>query len=359
MSIIVFYIKSLAVKGGGAEKVLATIYNLLSQNQNYQCKLFTLDESTHNFFYRIDNLQSVKTCGANGLAAKMIFFAKIFICCIYYRPVAIVSFNATGYVPMAFFKIFLWKTKIIGSEHASFDLIANSKMKRAIVFLSSFFVDKFTVLSDRILQTFPNWFKRKAVVIENPLQDFNINNGVVSDCTCFKIISVGRLVPEKNHVTLILAISILAKEFDFIELDIYGAGELKALLDKLINELNLEKIVKIRNPVDDLNKIFLNSKLFVLPSYSEGFGLAAAEALCFGIPVVGYKCALGLNDFITDLVNGILIDENPNDFESLANTIRSIISDHNLYMSLKVNCKRPVGFHQNDVILKWISLIES
>lgn len=103
------------------------------------------------------------------------------------------------------------------------------------------------------------------------------------------IIYAGRLLAHKNIDVLIEAVKILTKTKPNIKCLIVGEGpELTRLKDQ-VTRLKLEKsvifmgFVKMQEEVWGLMKA---SKVFVLPSSREGFGLVALEANACGIPVV-------------------------------------------------------------------------
>ncbi|OAI57209.1 hypothetical protein AYO47_08255 [Planctomyces sp. SCGC AG-212-M04] len=59
-------------------------------------------------------------------------------------------------------------------------------------------------------------------------------------------------------------------------------------LRRLASELRLDEQVEFRGPADDVEKwkLYRDADLFVLPSFSENFGLVIAEALASGLPVI-------------------------------------------------------------------------
>ena len=71
----------------------------------------------------------------------------------------------------------------------------------------------------------------------------------------------------------------------------YENTEYKVLLEKMIYDFELNNCIKFVGPKFGLDKIkmFDNSDVFVLPSYSENFGLVIAEALSRGVPVLATK----------------------------------------------------------------------
>ncbi|MHA1428784.1 MAG: glycosyltransferase family 4 protein, partial [Candidatus Helarchaeota archaeon] len=69
------------------------------------------------------------------------------------------------------------------------------------------------------------------------------------------------------------------------------------------------------------------TNLFILPSYSEGFSLAALEAMSMGKPII-YTPVGALKEVLIDGENGLMI--NPGDCHELAERIIQILTDHEL-----------------------------
>lgn len=103
------------------------------------------------------------------------------------------------------------------------------------------------------------------------------------------VVSVGRLIAEKNHRRLLRAVRIvLERDGPNLRLDLLGDGPLRAVLEEEVRELGLAGRVDLRGQVNrgDVYRQLWRSDLFVVPSLSEGFCNAAVEAMAAGLPVV-------------------------------------------------------------------------
>ena len=142
------------------------------------------------------------------------------------------------------------------------------------------------------------------------------------------IIFVGRLLREKNVDILIQTLDILTTEYPDIRLTIIGDGPEQDAIRLQVRNLFLERNVTITGFLDDHDDIIArmkSSKVFVLPSTREGFGIAALEALGCGLPVVTINHpANAVCDLITEN-NGMLATLTP---EDLARTIRKVLIHH-------------------------------
>ena len=122
-----------------------------------------------------------------------------------------------------------------------------------------------------------------------------------------KIIAVGRLVRQKNFLSLIRAFRMVVFQHPDWVLEIYGNGPQKQMLQKAVDEMNLNDNVFLMGHAIQINEKMSEAYCFVLSSINEGFGLVLIEAMSNGLPVVAYDCPCGPKDIITDGIDGILV----------------------------------------------------
>lgn len=99
-----------------------------------------------------------------------------------------------------------------------------------------------------------------------------------------RLLYLGRLHPKKGLELLISAMKELPSN---TRLDIYGAGD-PAYVATLKTLIGSDSCIVLRGHADRGRKAlaFAKADIFVLPSHSENFGIAVAEALAHGVPVV-------------------------------------------------------------------------
>jgi glycosyltransferase involved in cell wall biosynthesis len=117
-----------------------------------------------------------------------------------------------------------------------------------------------------------------ASIISSPVNEFE------SD-----IIYVGRLMGHKNVDMLVRAVAKFKRFKKDVNCVIVGDGPEKAKIEKLVADLGLEKNVTMLEFIEDSTELFgimKASKVFVLPSDREGFGLVTLEANACGLPVL-------------------------------------------------------------------------
>lgn len=137
------------------------------------------------------------------------------------------------------------------------------------------------------------------------------------------ILSVGELIPRKNHKMVIDAICDLKDrpEFERVQYLICGAGELQDELKSYISERGVEDHVHLLGFRLDVNEIYNAADIFAFMSLQEGLPVALMEAMASGLVCIASNIR-GNNDLIIDKYNGRLI---PIDEEKLAHSLYSVI----------------------------------
>jgi len=105
----------------------------------------------------------------------------------------------------------------------------------------------------------------------------------------YDVLFMGRLLQHKGVDVLVKAIAQLRDEGLAASCGIYGEGPEADRLDELVPSLGLQGQVELHPPVVDQSEVFglmKAARVFAYPSLREGFGLAVAEALACGTPVV-------------------------------------------------------------------------
>lgn len=145
----------------------------------------------------------------------------------------------------------------------------------------------------------------------------------------FTIVSVGRLEVVKNQQLLVHAFSELKDQS--AKLILVGDGRERKNLENLIQQLQLAHRVIITGFVSDPEIYLAKADLFVLPSLSEGFGIALVEAMHMGIPCLGSNVG-GIPEFVENGKNGWLF--NPKSKKDLINKLEFIVHLAPVYREL-------------------------
>jgi len=122
------------------------------------------------------------------------------------------------------------------------------------------------------------------------------------------IIYIGRLIDNKRVGCLIESIALVQKTRPDVHALIVGSGPEEAKISQLIHDLKLQKNVQMLGAIDEDNRLYAlmkASKVLVLPSAREGFGLVILEAFAGGIPVVTTSDEdNAARELVNDKVNG-------------------------------------------------------
>jgi glycosyltransferase involved in cell wall biosynthesis len=129
---------------------------------------------------------------------------------------------------------------------------------------------------------------------------------------------VGGLLPRKNLTLALGGIAAARTRGLDVTLDLAGAGEQAGALRAEVDQLGLTAYVRFLGRVDEREKLRLlqQADVFLFPSILEGFGMAAAEALACGLPVVGMR-STSTAEIVSDGRTGILLDD-PGDRGAMA-----------------------------------------
>jgi glycosyltransferase involved in cell wall biosynthesis len=143
------------------------------------------------------------------------------------------------------------------------------------------------------------------------------------------ILFVSTVEPRKNLPTLLRAFRRLRDNYksEAILAIAGNRGWLAEEVDSVIEELKLSDTVRFLGGVPNEELIYLYSaaRLFVLPSFYEGFGLPPLEAMACGTPVIVSNVS-SLPEVVGDA--GILV--NPDDVEELTVAMWRVLTDENL-----------------------------
>jgi len=119
------------------------------------------------------------------------------------------------------------------------------------------------------------------------------------------IISLGRLVDQKDHMTLLKAINLLKKKIN-LRLLIIGDGDQKKNLIKYIKNNGMTNIVKIKNRVKNPFPFILKSKIMILSSKFEGLPNVLLEAIALNKFVISSNCPTGPREILDNGKGGML-----------------------------------------------------
>jgi glycosyltransferase involved in cell wall biosynthesis len=158
-----------------------------------------------------------------------------------------------------------------------------------------------------------------------------------------RLVSVMRLNPKKRPLALVAMMERLRKLP--MHLRVIGDGPERSLIERAVASSGLANRIEIcgRRSREEIRSLLAESDIFVLPTVRESFGLAALEARCAGLPVVG-MAESGVSEIIAHDREGLLAESDVEFAAHIATLVtdrakRQAIAAHN--RSTVPNCDWP------------------
>ncbi len=213
--------------------------------------------------------------------------------------------------------------------------------------------DKMVVLTeqDKVLRGNSN----KIDVIPN-LTSFKEQSFPIDNKTLTKnVIAVGRFTEEKDFSTLLDIWAIVVKACPDWQLNIVGDGYLREQIEAKRKKLNLQNSVSLLGERKDVEKLYMESAIYVMTSRYEGFGMVLVEAQHFGLPCISFDCPCGPRSIINNNIDGFLVT--PEDKDTFAKRLIQLIQDEDLRLQMGAKAKESAKrFEGATIIPKWEAL---
>ena len=223
------------------------------------------------------------------------------------------------------------------------------------------------------------WNLDYLILVSNSLKKFYSKEMARSNCKCIfipniiekmpkrvsclenkKLISVGRLSPEKGYLDLLKIYTVLQKKYPDWTLDIIGDGTERNCLETYIEEHDITDKVKLHGfqNKDYIDKMLHDASIYLMSSYTESFGIVLIEAMSHGLPCIAFSSAEGARELIWSGKNGYLI-KNRN-YSAMIKKISDLIENkeerQRIGKASRIDAKKYTG----DIVKeKWFELIES
>ncbi len=213
---------------------------------------------------------------------------------------------------------------------------------------------RIVIVSEGMRGAYPAALQSRIVVIPNPVHvpplDRKPRLGGAD------IVGMGRLTYQKGFDILIRAVALLSLDYPDVTLTIWGSGPEAESLRAMAHRLGIAERFHLPGFADEPAKVLLDASVFAFPSRYEGFGLALAEAMALGLPVVAADCQSGPGEFIENGINGLLVPtEDPT---ALASALGRIIDDPSLARSLSRHAVRVrERFAAERIAQLWVDLL--
>lgn len=255
-------------------------------------------------------------------------------------------------------KLYNYADKIVSVAHGvKYDLIKNYGVQEHLIKTIYNFIDKDAIV------------KKSKETIDNDIMQFVGSSKV--------ILNVGRMVPQKNQIKLIVQFAKLINDGEDVKLLIIGSGELEHELIKISKSLGVERFVKIIKYNKNPFPFYKLATIVALTSEYEGLPNVILEAMLLGVPVVATDCLSGPRELLmmskdyTKKIkgylickNGILVEQAPSDeigeTMHFKEAMKCILHNEQLRNSIICNELEFMSTYSNQKILnEWIDVIEN
>jgi glycosyltransferase involved in cell wall biosynthesis len=139
------------------------------------------------------------------------------------------------------------------------------------------------------------------------------------------VLTVGRLVPDKNLSMLLDAYARAGLTADEARLEIIGTGFLEAELKQRAQRLGVPARFRGHLPPTELPEAYAQADIYALVSTYEPFGVVVREAAASGLPVICSEVAGAAGDVAIDGRNALLVD--PQQVEEITAALRKLIDN--------------------------------
>jgi len=305
---IVIFIPS--IDRGGAEKNLFIIANYLSQKFKKISVVTTSKSSKKKFSKNVEFLSTssffwekfgrlVKTLISVVILIKILFKEK---------NVLILSFQSNIF---AIILCTIFKKKIITRSNSFPNDWTKSDLKKYLFKKIYPLAEHNVVNSLQAKKSFLKYYKIKSTCIYNPLDIQRIKHlskekvPKIFKKNKLKIINIGRLSEEKDHITFLKALQLLENQIKY-EAVIMGRGKLKNKLENFIKENDLKKNIKLIGYKSNPYPYIKQSDFVILTSLHEGLPNVLLEALILKKFVISSNCVSGPKEILSNGNGGAL-----------------------------------------------------
>ena len=330
---ITIFIPSLG--GGGAERIMVTIANMLALN-GYSVDL-VLARAEGPYLAEVSTAVNIVDLKASRL---LFSFFKLVSYLRRVRPQTILSaMNYVNVLVIIANHFSRSKARVIVSERANLSQ-TQSHSRDFRQFIMPFLIKLTYPYADGIVANSngvaDDLSKRTSLVRDNIKVIYNpvkieriqylanepVDHPWINSKEIPVLVGVGRLVEQKGFHVLISALSKVIKQ-QTVRLIILGEGKIRRELENQINNLGLGDYVCLPGFVANPYSWLAKARLFVFSSLWEGCPNALLEALACGVPVVSTNCQSGPAEILEGGLWGRLVP--PGDRDALASAIIEVL----------------------------------
>ena len=352
-----------SLTAGGAERVATTLCNAWAERGDRVTLIPTFSGGGQPF-YKISNtveliylanVVGIKKNPVVGYAQRLFALRRLIA---ERRPDVIISFlenvNVAAIIASAFLRI-----PLIICERNDPSSEPRSKFWEFACRSTYRYADMLTVqteaVAEKVMQIYPRLKQVRS--IPNPLPDGTV---AIAKSGLYRrrktLLSLGRLVAQKQVNITINAFAEVAPYFEKWDLHIYGEGPLKIKIEEQICNLGLQERVFLKGLTAEPWQIMADSDAFVMTSKYEGFPNALLEAMSVGLPCVVFDCPSGPREITSNGKYAMLVKLD--DQNGLITALEKIMSNESFGVELGNQARASILLRYNlsAVLDRWDQL---
>lgn len=348
---------------GGAERVISLLANNFAE-RGYEVEMIALTSISPDYYSLNPKVKFIHAdkVSKGGLLGELWWFRQHIK---KEQPDVVIAFMEAVY-EFVLLALLGTKVPVISSERK--DPATLGPLRKILRWILLPTATAHVVQTQHIKNYYSKRIQKKTHIIYNPVNEkvFQVKvdglkvkdrEEVEGEERLNRIISVGRLYPQKNQKMMIEAFAQISERYPDWKLVIYGEGPERDSLESLVSNLKSQVSSRISLPgrCETVIEEVAKSKVFCLSSDYEGMSNAMIEALCVGTPVISTRVS-GTDELIRDGENGLLVDIG--DTEGLAKAFEILLSNQELREQIgKEGQKSATKFKTDTIVDQWEKLI--
>lgn len=352
-----------SLASGGAERVATTLCEAWATRGDQVTLIPTFSGGGQPFYKISDAVEVIYLANVVGIKqkslgsyAKRLFTLRRLIA--ERRPDVVISFLSNVNIAAIFASAFLRIPLIICERNDPSSEISSGFLKFACR-LTYRYADMLTVQTETVAEKAIKIYPRLKQVrsIPNPLPDGVI---AIAKSSLYRprktLLSLGRLVAQKQVNVIINAFTEVAPHFEEWDLHIYGEGPLKIEIEEQVRNLGLQGRVFLKGDTTEPWQIMADADAFVMASRYEGFPNALLEAMGVGLPCVAFDCPSGPREITGNGEYAMLVK--PDDQNGLVMALEKIMRDEILGIELGKRARASIldRYRVSGVLDRWDQL---
>ncbi|WMW24385.1 glycosyltransferase family 4 protein [Methanolobus sediminis] len=192
---------------------------------------------------------------------------------------------------------------------------------------------------------------QKIAIVSNGIDLDRILASPPVNETC-DILFIGRLIKEKNVDMLLKSMTKIKKKCPAVKLHVIGQGPEKEKLLTLVENYDIPDNTKFFDfmEYEELLGRIKASKVLVLPSSREGFGIVVVEAFACGTPVVTVKAKRNAAQYLINSSCGCVVELEP---DAIADSIKKILQNNSIHQDMsRAAVEKSKNYNWNNIVPK-------